>query len=136
MSRERPLDRFERLKLLLLNLGHTYLAQLWMSLRRPADETVLQAMHDAQMRSQLEAVWAEEVLPLFDAQGEGEQARAYLEKLRERLLNPYLAHRLSDIARDHEQKMQRRIAPALEQARALGLGLAQSRLRSCFHDSG
>jgi tagaturonate reductase len=129
------LAHHERLKLLLLNLGHSFLAERWLLDHRPSDETVLQAMHDPVMRRELETVWADEVLPLFDALGQGETALAYLDELRDRLLNPYLAHRLADIAQNHAQKKQRRFAPAVALARELKLPLAQTRLHAALEST-
>ncbi|HEX6706212.1 MAG TPA: mannitol dehydrogenase family protein [Albitalea sp.] len=119
---------FERLKLMLLNLGHTYLAERWLVDARDPAETVRDAMVDVQLRSDLEAVWRDEVLPVFDALGEGARARDYLDGLRDRLLNPFLQHRLADIARDHALKKVRRIAPVVALAREHRLGLPQPRL--------
>jgi tagaturonate reductase len=111
------LGSFERLKLFLLNLGHTLLADLWLKGRHERSMTVLQAMNDSALRNALEAAWTEEVLPVFDALDEGSAARAYLVDLRERLLNPFLAHPLADIAQNHEQKKARRIQPLVDLAR-------------------
>jgi tagaturonate reductase len=124
------LGKFERFKLYLLNLAHTYLAQHWLSVHGGADETVLQAMNNLAVRADLELVWAEEVLPVFDALGEGAEARAYIIELRDRLCNPFLNHRLADIAQNHVQKVHRRLAPVVALARDHGLTLAQSRLRA------
>ena len=63
-------------------------------------------------------------------------ARDYLVALRERLLNPYLAHRLSDIAQNHAQKKQRRFGPVIAAAEAAGLRIAQGRLRRALATSG
>jgi tagaturonate reductase len=126
------LAHYERQKLFLLNAGHSYLAERWLRDGRAADETVLQAMNDPGMRAGLEALWHEEVLPLFEAMGKGADAQAYLVELRERLLNPYLAHRLADIAQNHAQKKQRRFAPVVALASELGLDLAQPRLRAAL----
>ena len=126
------LASFERRKLFLLNLGHSVLAEKWLLDRRRPDETVLEAMNDAEMRETLEGVWADEVLPVFDALGQGARALAYLVELRARLLNPFLAHRVSDIAKDHALKKQRRFAPVLALAGELGLTLAQPWLRAAM----
>ena len=92
--------------------------------------TVLQAMHDASMREALESVWTDEVLPVFDAMGQGDEAREYLSELRSRLLNPFLAHRLADIAQNHAQKTRRRIEPLLALASQRAPALAQPRLHA------
>ena len=129
------LARHERLKLLLLNLGHTFLAERWLQAGQPAGMTVLQAMRDDALRAELEALWADEVLPVFDALGEREPALGYLDALRDRLLNPFLAHRLADIAQNHEQKKQRRFAPAVALAREHGLSIAQPRLHAALQST-
>jgi tagaturonate reductase len=129
------LASFERRKLFLLNLGHSVLAERWLVDRRRPAETVFEAMNDAAMRETLEGIWADEVLPVFDALGQGAEALAYLIELRERLLNPFLAHRLSDIAKDHALKKQRRFAPVLTLAGDLGLTLPQLWLRSAIADA-
>lgn len=129
------LERLERLKLFLLNLGHTLLAQEWLRARHAAGMTVLQAMHDAPMREALESAWADEVLPVFDAMGQGNEAREYLSELRSRLLNPFLVHRLADIAQNHAQKKRRRIEPLLALAAQRAPALAQPRLRAALEST-
>ncbi|KQW49767.1 MULTISPECIES: D-mannonate oxidoreductase [unclassified Roseateles] len=119
------LGRHERLKLFLLNLGHTLLAELWMKGHLPADMTVLQAMQAPALRDPLEAAWQQEVLPVFDALGQGDEARSYLVGLRDRLLNPFLAHRLADIAQNHALKKARRLQPVVDLARQHLPGLRQ-----------
>lgn len=123
---------FERLKLWLLNLGHTALAELWIRDGRPSGRTVVEAMRDDVMRGALERLWADEVLPVFDALGEGDAARAYLDALRERLLNPWLAHPLADIAANHEQKKARRLAPVVAAAQRCAPALVQPWLREAL----
>jgi tagaturonate reductase len=130
------LDRFERLKLFLLNLGHTVLADLWTQGGHPPQMTVLHAMHQTSMRDALESVWHDEVLPVFDALGEGAEARVYLTELRERLLNPFLAHRLADIAQNHHQKKLRRIDPLIALAARHAPALKQPRLRAVVAGAG
>jgi tagaturonate reductase len=122
----------ERLKLFLLNLGHTLLAEQWLSGRHAVDMTVLQAMQEPALRDPIEQSWQQEVLPVFDALGQGEEARAYLCALRFRLLNPFLAHRLADIAQNHALKKARRLQPVVDLAREHVPGLPQSRLRAAL----
>jgi tagaturonate reductase len=126
------LPSIERLKLHLLNLGHTYLAERWIADARAPGETVFEAMNDPVLRADLEAVWCVEVLPIFDALGEGAQARAYLRTLRDRLANPFLAHRLSDIAGNHAEKKRRRIGTLLALADERGVAPSQRRLRAAM----
>ena len=115
-----------------MNTGHSYLAERWLALSLDKDMTVLQAMNDGAMRTELEALWAEEVLPVFSALGQEGAAKAYLVDLRERLLNPFLAHRLADIAQNHAPKKMRRMGPILVLASRLSLKLPQIRLRSAL----
>jgi tagaturonate reductase len=126
------LREYEQRKLFLLNLGHTYLAQLWMERGSPAGMTVREAMDDGAMRAALEALWQEEVLPVFAAMGtrHGDVALAYVAQVRERFCNPFLAHRLADIAQHHAGKIARRVAPVAALARQICPALAQPRLRA------
>ncbi len=126
------LERHERLKLFLLNAGHSFLAERWLTEGRAEGETVQQAMNDAVLRLALELFWAGEVLPVFDALGQRAEAEAYLVDLRERLLNPYLNHRLADIAQNHAQKKQRRFLPIVELADKLHAGIAQPMLHAAL----
>lgn len=126
------LARHERLKLFLLNLGHTLLAELWLRGGLAPDMTVLQAMQTPALRDPLEQTWLQEVLPVFDALGQGDEARSYLVSLRDRLLNPFLAHRLADIAQNHPQKKLRRLQPVVDLAAQHAPGLAQPTLRAAL----
>ncbi len=126
------LDRFEMLKLHLLNLGHSVLAERWLKDKRRADETVREAMDDPAMRNALETVWTQEVLPVFEADGRGEEARAYLDTVRDRFLNPFLKHKLSDIAANHAEKKRRRFLPMVTRAADLGLAIAQPKLKAAL----
>jgi tagaturonate reductase len=130
------LARHERLKLFLLNAAHTWLAERWQADGRPADETVREAMADAPLRAELEALWLDEIVPVFDALGEGDAARAYLVDLRERLENPFLNHRIADIAQNHAQKKQRRLAPIVTLAAERAPTLKQPRLLAALATSG
>jgi tagaturonate reductase len=122
------LARYERLKLLLLNLGHSMLAQCWLDEGAADTVTVFDAMRNPSWRATLEATWQDEVLPVFDALGQRDIARAYLEDVRDRFDNPFLAHRLADIARNHAEKKQRRFRPTIDLARELGVRVKQDRL--------
>lgn len=124
------LDDFERLKLFTLNLGHSYLAERWLSDGRPATETVYQAMQSPALRADLEALWASEVLPVFAALGQFDAAQRYVDSVRERFGNPFLQHRLADIAVNHKDKKSRRLLPLVELAEQLAPGLEQPMLRA------
>ncbi|SAK94946.1 mannitol dehydrogenase domain-containing protein [Caballeronia glebae] len=126
------LAHFERLKLLLLNLGHTMLAQIWRTRDGSPDMTVLDAMRDPVYREPLEATWRDEVLPVFAALGKRDIAADYLASVRDRFENPFLVHRLADIARNHDEKKVRRFQPVIDLARELKLDIEQARLRNAL----
>jgi tagaturonate reductase len=98
----------ERLKLFILNLGHTCLAERWLADGRPAGETVREILSEPAMRTYLDAIYDEEILPVFAAAGISE-APAYRATVIERFRNPFLKHQLSDIAINHATKKERRI---------------------------
>lgn len=122
------LQRYESLKLHILNLGHTYLADRWQKEGRPDTETVREILGDAALRADLQALWRDEVLPVMAARGLRDEALAYMEEVLDRFLNPFLVHRLSEISNNHLEKINRRIRPMVEAGRALGL--EQPRLRA------
>ncbi|SPB18692.1 D-mannonate oxidoreductase [Caballeronia novacaledonica] len=126
------LAHYERLKLLLLNLGHTMLADIWRTRDGSPDMTVLDAMRDSAYREPLEATWRDEVLPVFAALGQRDVATDYLASVRERFENPFLVHRLADIARNHGEKKVRRFRPVIDLARELNLDIEQKRLRGAL----
>ncbi|MBE9607041.1 mannitol dehydrogenase family protein [Acetobacteraceae bacterium H6797] len=107
------LEPFERLKLHILNLGHTVLADIWQAEARPAGETVREILADGAVRARLEAIYTHEVLPGFAARGMGQEAKTYVTTTMDRFLNPFLAHRVADIAQNHQAKVERRIAAFL-----------------------
>ncbi|QBE61727.1 mannitol dehydrogenase family protein [Pseudoduganella lutea] len=124
---------YERRKLFLLNAAHTFLAERWLLEGRAADETVGRAMADPALRRDLEALWEDEILPVFGAMNEGPAARAYVAEVRDRFANPFLAHRLADIAQNHGEKKRRRLLPIVVLASELALGLPQPRLSAALH---
>ena len=126
------LEHYERLKLLILNLGHSYLAERWLLEGRPREETVLEALADAELRATLDEVYDREVLPVFAALGFAEEAAAYRGTVMERFGNPFLRHRLADIATAHEAKKVRRMGALVELAQKHLPELAQPRLTAAL----
>ncbi|NLS20178.1 mannitol dehydrogenase family protein [Rhizobium sp. P40RR-XXII] len=110
------LDRYERLKLHILNLGHTVLAEIWQRENRPENETVRAILADKEIRARLDALYQTEVLPGFAANGMGDEAKAYVATTLDRFLNPFLEHRIADIAQHHREKVARRIQAFLDWA--------------------
>lgn len=118
----------ERLKLSVLNLAHTYLVEHWLQLGSTNIQTVFHAMNDATLRPELEAVLAEEVVPILKSMQMGEDIDAYVDTVRDRFLNPFLDHQLTDIAQNHIEKLERRVLPVW-QARS---GHDSPRLYDCL----
>ncbi|MGO4623349.1 mannitol dehydrogenase family protein [Ensifer sp. 2TAB8] len=104
------LTPYEKLKLHILNLGHTVLADLWLSQGRDANETVREILADAGVAALLERIYRSEVIPAFAARGLESEAEDYVAATLERFRNPFLNHRLGDIANHHREKIERRIA--------------------------
>ena len=69
---------------------------------------------DPGVRARLDALYEGEVIPGFAAKGMGAEARDYVETTLARFLNPYLDHRIADIAGNHALKVQRRMAAFLD----------------------
>ena len=112
---------YERLKLFILNLGHTVLAERWLADRGVPGMTVADAVANEAWRAHLLTVYQLEVLPIFSALGMAAEAVAYRDAVMDRYANPFLHHRLSDIAQNHASKKQRRIAPLLELSEQYGV---------------
>lgn len=119
------LEAHERLKLHILNLGHTVLAQRWLDAGSPAGVTVRALLDGEEVRRELEDLYEREVVPGFAARGMERQARAYVATTMDRFRNPFLDHKLADIAQNHGAKVERRIAAFLTWA---ARGLATPRL--------
>jgi tagaturonate reductase len=96
----------ERRKLFLLNLGHTLMAERWRRTGRRNDETVREMIADPAVRVWLEEIMAGEVAPAFGAR----QAEIldYWRTCLDRFGNPFLDHRIADIAQNHKAKVDRR----------------------------
>ena len=112
------LDRTEKLKLHILNLGHTWLVADWQA-RSGAETYVRELLADPAIRARLEALYKDEVLPGFAVRGLAE-APAYVAATLDRFTNPYLDHRLSDIAQNHAEKIRRRIRAFLDWSGSAG----------------
>ena len=122
------LKRYERLKLFILNLGHTWLAELWSRSNGAPEMTVREAMADASLRAALDDLYESEVLPVFAEIGMGEEARNYRDTVIERFGNPFLNHRLAEIHGNHAAKKARRFGGLIALARSSGLSLKQPKL--------
>ncbi len=124
------LDRIEKLKLHILNLGHSYLVAGWLASGGGGAPLVRDRLADPVLRAELETLYRDEVLPVFAAAGYGGEAVDYVATTLDRFANPFLDHRLSDIAQNHGEKTRRRIGALLDWAAELRLDLPARRLRA------
>jgi tagaturonate reductase len=129
------LETTERLKLHILNLGHTVLADIWLRQGRPADETVRAILNDLDIRSFLTKLYDDEVVPGFGRRSLGIEAARYVAATFERFMNPFLDHRLADIAQNHPAKLVNRLQAFLEWVRHRDAAFAAPRL-SAILDQG
>ncbi|WP_108660326.1 D-mannonate oxidoreductase [Acuticoccus kandeliae] len=102
------LEPYERLKLHILNLGHSAMVDIWRQRGSPAGEMV-RTFLDGPDRGEIELLYVQEILPGFASKGMGAAAADYLVTTMERMENPFLDHYLADIAQNHRQKVARRM---------------------------
>jgi tagaturonate reductase len=130
------LEPYARLKLHILNLGHTVLADGWMRRGAPADEVVKQIIDGTDDAKRLMEIYWNEVLPGFTRRGMGEEAQRYVATTLERFRNPFLEHRLADIAQNHAMKRVNRIAAFIDWVREKDPGFAAPRLSKVLEGGG
>lgn len=124
------LEVYERLKLHILNLGHTWLAERWSEMGSPAAMNVREILSHATAGPDFERLFAEEVLPGFAARGLGDLAPTYLDQTMTRFRNPFLDHRLADIFQSHALKVRKRVGGFVDWVDHSGGGPALPRLRA------
>lgn len=100
---------FLRLKLHILNLGHSFLADIWKYEQRASSETVRQMLDDPGVKMRLLNLYRNEVVAGFTVRGMCDESERYIEKTVERFQNPFLDHRISDIFQNHSLKIERRV---------------------------
>jgi tagaturonate reductase len=130
------LARYERLKLFILNLGHTYLAEGWAARGADPSATVRQLLAQPVIKNDLNDLYDREVLPVFARIGLGEEAQAYRSAVVERFMNPFLDHFLADIFTNHAAKKRRRFGGLIELKLSCGLDLPQPRLEAALTAAG
>jgi tagaturonate reductase len=108
------ISSFAQLKLFILNLGHTFLTDGWLKSDLPRDMTVREILAVPEHRQRLAELYSRDILPGFAKMGMGAEAEAYVAATIERFENPFLNHRLSDIADNHAEKIRRRAGGFLE----------------------
>ncbi|WP_323767846.1 mannitol dehydrogenase family protein [Marinovum sp.] len=126
------LGPIERRKLFVLNLGHSWIVADWLSRDRAGATLVREVMADAAWADRLRGVYAQEVMPGFAAAGEGDGVADYVQTTLERFANPFLDHRLEDIAQNHGEKLERRIGAFLTWAEENGDTSAKPQLRAAL----
>lgn len=117
------ISSFAQLKLFILNLGHTFLTDGWLQSDLPRDMTVREILAVPEHRDRLAELYSRDILPGFAKMGMGGQAEAYVAATVERFENPFLNHRLSDIADNHAEKIRRRAGGFLDWTGASAPGL-------------
>ena len=76
-------------------------------------------------RVRLDSIYSDEVLPGFAAMGLDEEARDYHKATIERFCNPFLDHKIADIAQNHTQKIERRIGAFLDWTSAANINMPE-----------
>ena len=104
------------------------LADLWRRQGRPADESVRAILDNPAIADELATIYAEEVVPGFTMQGMGSEAQRYVATTGERLRNPFLEHRIADIAENHTAKLRNRVAAFLDWVRQIDPSFSAPRL--------
>ena len=106
------LEPFHLRKVRILNGAHTALV----AKARPLGlETVRGAVEDERVRPWLESLLFDEIVPTLE--GRTEEPEQFARDVLERFANPFLEHRLADIALHHDVKLQTRLVPTLNEYR-------------------
>lgn len=124
------LPRFERLKLHILNLDHSWLAERWHRAGAMPDATVRQAMTDEDTLADLRRLYNDEVVPGFAAGGLGDEAATYVGNTIDRFANPFIEHRLADIHASHAAKIAKRVGGFIDWVDASGGEVPMPELRA------
>ena len=124
---------YEMLKLGVLNLSHTFLVDLWLRNGRPKKlALVSEVMQHPDYFSALQALLTDEVIPVLKVLLPDQDPEAYKQTVFERFKNPFLKHRLADIAQNHAEKVKRRILMFREHSYRLYPERATPRLDACL----
>lgn len=129
------LARYERLKLFILNLGHSWLAEGWAARGADKSTTVRALLADDRVLADLNDLLDREVLPAFAALNMGEDAQVYRAAVIERFRNPFLNHFLADIFTNHAAKKRRRFGGVVALAESAGGAIRQPRLRAALESA-
>lgn len=99
-------------KVRILNAAHTALVT---RARPKGHATVIQAMQDAELAAWLERLLFEEIVPAI--RGQVDDADGFARHTLERFRNPFLAHKVEDILKNHADKVRIRLLPTREDYR-------------------
>ena len=99
-------------KVRILNAAHTALVT---RARTRGHVTVLQAMQDAELAEWLEQLLMHEIVPAVRDDVDGAEDFAW--QTLERFRNPFLAHKIADILKNHETKVAIRLVPTRDDFR-------------------
>jgi len=102
-------ENYQLRKVRILNGAHTALVAKALPL---GFETVRAAVEDTKIGPWLRKLLFTEVVPVLE--GRVESPREFAEETLERFQNPYLDHKLSDIAKGHDQKIIHRLQPTFD----------------------
>jgi tagaturonate reductase len=130
------LTPFLRLKLHILNLGHSFLADIWLREQRPSTETVRQALDDPTVKNRLLEIYRSEIVPGFTVRGMRDESEKYIVKTVERFQNPFLDHRLSDIFQNHVIKIERRVIDFMTWVREIDQSIQFEKLEAFANRNG
>jgi tagaturonate reductase len=112
VRRVEKLEPYHLRKVRILNGAHTALVAKAMPL---GFQTVREAVLDPQIGSWLTSLLAEEIVPTLE--GRTEAPQAFAAEVLQRFANPFLEHRLADIALHHDVKLQTRLVPTYREYR-------------------
>lgn len=101
-------------KVRILNAAHTALVT---KAQAKGHATVLEAMHDAELADWLERLLFDEIVPTI--QHQVDDAAGFARHTLERFRNPFLAHKVEDILKNHADKVRIRLLPTREEFRRL-----------------
>ena len=99
-------------KVRILNAAHTALVT---KARPKGHATVLQAMQDRQLADWLERLLFQEIVPAVRMQVD--DAEGFARHTLERFRNPFLAHKVEDILKNHADKVRIRLLPTRDDYR-------------------
>jgi tagaturonate reductase len=130
------LTPFLRLKLHILNLGHSFLADIWFREQRATADTVRQMLADPNVKNRLLELYHKEIVPGFTVRGMRDESEKYIVETVERFQNPFLDHLLSDIFQNHVIKIERRVVDFMKWVREIDQSIQFEQLEVLANRNG